>query len=116
MKPKRAWALALALGTLSIPIQASGQQPWCTYTWYISVCADETWNASGWHESMSIYVPENTTGKGIVITTSGAGTVDISVVADTNAGDLAIVGVLDVSKFLAQNPDRASDLLGLAAA
>lgn len=114
MKSKEAWAVALALSLFFIPV-ALGQQGSACTTWYVSVCGDETYDASTWRDGIFVNVVENkANGKQVV--TLGAGTVDISVNAFTNAGDQAFIGVLDVHKFIQQNPDKTTDLLALMGA
>lgn len=106
-----------ALVLFACPTRAAAQQQaqaWCS-TWTATVCADETWDASTWQDKIAVNAGPNQT-SGHAVVTAGLGTVDISLDAYTSAGAQALLGVLDVNKFVMQNPDRTADILKIAGA
>jgi hypothetical protein len=96
--------LALPTLVLWIAIHAHAQGNLCTQTWHATACGEETWNATEWHEQIVVSAGPNQAGGNLVMLPDTEPTIDMSLTTLTSAGDLALAGVLDVNKFLVQNP------------
>jgi hypothetical protein len=79
--------------------------PVCKRNWQATVCGQETWNASQWLQVLTIVAGAGQTSGQLVLLPSNETSIDITLTTSTNSGDLALVALIDVQTFVAQNPN-----------